>query len=373
MSFTKKIMERNKKGLVKDADEVYDNVYPTIISKISSKASVKRQKVLKKFDDEDKKNELVCNFKSAYKTINDIIKGDMLSCFEDAISGKLESKAFTNIDKSKCIYELLNSVNIYFVNSEMCGDKDKTSDERVIPSDTVWSINLDKKELHKDIENEEFEKANIREKVEAIRLGCYKRDTERYFAGEGSKSMNGSVISSFDDVNKHCSIFLWIDHIYKTSNKYKDNNISFEALLTFVLLHELMHLMMDVFDEHEFGIKDEGNFKDLGQLWQLYGYFREESLANALALHLCDSRGNKALAYSILEHFVQNQTIPYQTGLLYKDLFEKAVKNWMKCKTGKYLTKQLAKEWLLEITEEKPDPNNLRRIEDEIEEILRDK
>lgn len=366
MSFTKKIKEKTIKDLINIADEVFD-VYPTIISEISSKASVERQKVLKKFDDKD----MVCNFKSAYKTINDIIKGDILSCFEDAISGKLESKAFTNIDKSQCIYELLNSVNIYFVNSEMCGGK--TFDERVIPSDTVWSINLDKKELHKDIENEEFEKANIREKVEAIRLGCYKRDTERYFAGEGSKSMNGSVISSFDDVNKHCSIFLWIDHIYKTSNKYKDNNISFEALLTFVLLHELMHLMMDVFDEHEFGIKDEGNFKDLGQLWQLYGYFREESLANALALHLCDSTGNEALAYSILEHFVQNQTIPYQTGLLYKDLFEKAVKNWMKCKTGKYLTKQLAKEWLLEITEEKSDPNNLRRIEDEIEEILRDK
>lgn len=364
MSFTKKIKEKTIKDLINIADEVFDNVYPTIISEISSKASVERQKVLKKFDDKD----MVCNFKSAYKTINDIIKGDILSCFEDAISGKLESKAFTNIDKSQCIYELLNSVNIYFVNSEMCGGK--TFDERVIPSDTVWSINLDKKELHNKIENEEFEKANIREKVEAVLLGCYKRDTERYFAGEGSKSMNGSVIRSFGDVSKHCSIFLWIDHIYETSNKYKDNNISFEALLTFVLLHELMHLMMDVFDEHEFGIKDEGNFKDLGQL---YGYFREESLANALALHLCDSKGNKALAYSILEHFVQNQTIPYQTGLLYKDLFEKAVKNWMKCKTGKYLTKQLAKEWLLEITEEKPDPNNLRRIEDEIEEILRDK
>lgn len=364
MSFTKKIKEKTIKDLINIADEVFDNVYPTIISEISSKASVERQKVLKKFDDKD----MVCNFKSAYKTINDIIKGDILSCFEDAISGKLESKAFTNIDKSQCIYELLNSVNIYFVNSGMCGGK--TFDERVIPSDTVWSINLDKKELHNKIENEEFEKANIREKVEAVLLGCYKRDTERYFAGEGSKSMNGSVIRSFGDVSKHCSIFLWIDHIYETSNKYKDNNISFEALLTFVLLHELMHLMMDVFDEHEFGIKDEGNFKDLGQL---YGYFREESLANALALHLCDSTGNKALAYSILEHFVQNQTIPYQTGLLYKDLFEKAVKNWMKCKTGKYLTKQLAKEWLLEITEEKPDPNNLRRIEDEIEEILRDK
>ena len=288
--------------------------------------------------------------------------------FEETIQLNLKRRGFDIKSGATCIYQLLNSENIYLVTHTLCGDK--TSDEREIPSDKVRSINLDKKELHNKIENEEFDKANERGEVEAVLLGCYKRDTERYFAGEGLKSMNGSVISSFDDVNKHCSIFLWIDHIYKTSNKYKDNNISFEALLTFVLLHELMHLMMDVFDEHEFGIKDEGNFKDLGQL---YGYFREESLANALALHLCDSTRNEAFAYSILEHFVQNQTIPYQTGLLYKDLFEKAVKNWMKSKTGKYLTKQLAKEWLLEITEEKPDPNNLRRIEDEIEEILRDK
>lgn len=304
---------------------------------------------------------------SAFKTTDPIIQGDVLAKFEETIQLNLKRRGFDIKSGATCIYQLLNSVNIYLVTHTLCGDK--TSDEREIPSDKVRSINLDKKELHNKIENEEFEKANIREKVEAVRLGCYKRDTERYFAGEGSKSMNGSVISSFDDVSKHCSIFLWIDHIHDASN----NHVSFEALLTFVLLHELMHLMMDVFDDNEFGIKDEGNFKDLGQLWQLYGYFREESLANALALHLCDSRGNKALAYSILEHFVQNQTIPYQTGLLYKDLFEKAVKNWMKCKTGKYLTKQLAKEWLLEITEEKSDPNNLRRIEDEIEEILRDK
>ena len=363
MSFTKKIASKKSGDLIKIADKVWDNVNPTIISKISYNVSVGEQKVLKKIDDKDKKNKLVCNIISAYKTINDIIKGKILSCFEDAISGNLESKAFTNIDKSQCIYELLNSVKIYFVNSEMC--EDKTSDKREIPSDTIWSIKLDKKELRNKIENEEFEKANERKKVPAVILGCYKRDTERYFAGEGSKSKNGSVISSFDDVSEHCSIFLWIDHIYETSN----NNISFEALLTFVLLHELMHLMMDVFDENKFDISDEGNFKDLGQL---YGYFREESLANALALHLCNSTGNEALAYSILDHFVKNQTIPYQTGWLYieKDILEKAVKNWMKCKTGKYLTKQLAKEWLLEITEEKPDSNNLRRIENEIEKIL---
>ena len=286
---------------------------------------------------------------SAFKTTDSIIQGDVLAKFEETIQLNLKRRGFDIKSGATCIYQLLNSVNIYLVTHTLCGDK--TSDEREIPSDTVKSIVLSKKELHDNIANKKFKKANERGKLNnAVRLGCYIRDTERYFAGEGFIQAQASSIHSFEDVSKHCSIFLWVDHIYDISKK--NDNPSFEALFTFVLLHELMHLMMDVFDEKEFGIDGEGNFKDLGQL---YGYFREESLANALALHLCDSTGNEALAYSILEHFVQNQTIPYQTGLLYKDLFEKAVKNWMKCKTGKYLTKQLAKEWLLEITEEKSD------------------
>ena len=356
-----------KKTAGKKTSEIKDKSKPTLCAPIRvsdinyNNINISNQEAVSRLSDI---KDLLPVIESAFKTTDSIIQGDVLAKFEETIQLNLKRRGFDIESGATCIYQLLNSVNIYLVTHTLCGDK--TSDEREIPSDKVRSINLDKKELHNKIENEEFDKANEREEVEAVLLGCYKRDTERYFAGEGSKSMNGSVISSFDDVNKHCSIFLWIDHIHDASN----NHVSFEALLTFVLLHELMHLMMDVFDENEFGIIGEGNLKDLGQL---YGYFREESLANALALHLCDSTGNKALAYSILEHFVQNQTIPYQTGLLYKDLFEKAVKNWMKCKTGKYLTKQLAKEWLLEITEEKPDPNNLRRIEDEIEEILRDK
>ena len=244
----------------------------------------------------------------------------------------------------------------------MCGDK--TIDEREIPSDTVESIVLSKKELHDNIANKTFEEANERGKLNnAVRLGCYIRDTKRYFAGEGFIQAQASSIHSFEDVSEHCSIFLWVDHIYNISKK--NDNPSFEALFTFVLLHELMHLMMDVFDETKFGINGAGNLKDLGQL---YGYFREESLANALALYLCDATGNDALVYSILNYFVEGQTTPYQTGLLYieKDLLKKAVTNWMKCKKGKYLTKELAKEWLLEVTTESPRQTELIRIEDAI-------
>lgn len=356
-----------KKTAGKKTSEIKDKSKPTLCAPIRvsdinyNNINISNQEAVSRLSDI---KDLLPVIESAFKTTDSIIQGDVLAKFEETIQLNLKRRGFDIKSGATCIYQLLNSVNIYLVTHTLCGDK--TSDEREIPSDKVRSINLDKKELHNKIENEEFDKANEREEVEAVLLGCYKRDTERYFAGEGLKSMNGSVISSFDDVSKHCSIFLWIDHIHDASN----NHVSFEALLTFVLLHELMHLMMDVFDDNEFGIIGEGNLKDLGQL---YGYFREESLANALALHLCDSTGKLNLVCSILGHFVQNQTIPYQTGWLYKNLFEKAVKNWMKCKTGKFLTKQLAKEWLLEITEEKPDSNNLRRIEDEIEEILPDK
>ena len=312
MSFTEKIKKKGPVDVVKPADEVFDNVYPTRISNISYISVIERQEALKEFKDRDILN---TNLESAYKEIKKIIEGCILSDYIDTIYNNLSKKITEDFDKSKCIYQLLNSVNIYLVSSKMCGGK--TSDEREIPYDTVKSIVLSKKELHDNIANKKFAKANKREKLNnAVRLGCYIRDTKRYFAGEGFIQAQASSIHSFEDVSKHCSIFLWVDHIYDISKK--NDNPSFEALFTFVLLHELMHLMMDVFDEKEFGIDGEGNFKDLGQL---YGYFREESLANALALHLCDSTGNEALAYSILEHFVQNQTIPYQTGLLYNDLF----------------------------------------------------
>lgn len=358
MSFVKKtagtktseIKDKSKPTLcapIRVSDINYNNI------NISNQEAVSRLSDIK---------DLLPVIESAFKTTDSIIQGDVLAKFEETIQLNLKRRGFNIKSGATCIYQLLNSVNIYLVTHTLCGDK--TSDEREIPSDTVKSIVLSKKELHDNIANKKFAKANERGKLNnAVRLGCYIRDTKRYFAGEGFIQAKASSIHSFEDVSEHCSIFLWVDHIYDISKK--NDNPSFEALFTFVLLHELMHLMMDVFDETEFGIYGAGNLKNLGQL---YGYFREESLANALALYLCDATGNDALVYSILDYFVEGQTTPYQTGLLYieKVLLKKAVINWMKCKKGKYLTKELAKEWLLEVTTESPRQSELIRIEDAI-------
>ena len=358
MSFTKKIA-RKKTG------EIIDESKPTLCAPIRisdinyNNINISNQEAVSRLSDI---KDLLPVIESAFKTTYSIIQGDVLAKFEETIQLNLKRRGFDIESGATCIYQLLNSVNIYLVTHTLCGDK--TSDEREIPSDTVKSIVLSKKELHDNIANKKFAKANERGKLNnAVRLGCYIRDTKRYFASEGFIQAKASSIHSFEDVSEHCSIFLWVDHIYDISKK--NDNPSFEALFTFVLLHELMHLMMDVFDETKFRIYGEGNLKNLGQL---YGYFREESLANALALYLCDATRNDALVYSILDYFVEGQTTPYQTGLLYieKDLLKKAVTNWMKCKKGKYLTKQLAKEWLLEVTTESPRQSELIRIEDAI-------
>ena len=358
MSFVKKTAG-TKTGGIKDKSKL-TLCAPIRVSDINyNNINISNQEAVSRLSDI---KDLLPVIESAFKTTDSIIQGDVLAKFEETIQLNLKRRGFDIKSGATCIYQLLNSVNIYLVTHTLCGDK--TSDEREIPSDTVKSIVLSKKELHDNIANEKFEKANERGKLKnAVRLGCYIRDTERYFAGEGFIQAQASSIHSFEDVSKHCSIFLWVDHIYDISKK--NDNPSFEALFTFVLLHELMHLMMDVFDETKFGIYGAGNLKYLGQL---YGYFREESLANALALYLCDATRNDALVYSILDYFVEGQTTPYQTGLLYieKDLLKKAVTNWMKCKKGKYLTKQLAKEWLLEVTTESPRQSELIRIEDAI-------
>ena len=354
-----------KKTAGTKTSEIEDKSKPTLCAPIRvsdinyNNINISNQEAVSRLSDI---KDLLPVIESAFKTTDSIIQGDVLAKFEETIQLNLKRRGFDIKSGATCIYQLLNSVNIYLVTHTLCGDK--TSDEREIPYDTVKSIVLSKKELHDNIANKKFAKANERGKLNnAVRLGCYIRDTKRYFAGEGFIQAQASSIHSFEDVSEHCSIFLWVDHIYDISKK--NDNPSFEALFTFVLLHELMHLMMDVFDETEFGIYGEGNLKDLGQL---YGYFREESLANALALYLCDATGNDALVYSILNYFVEGQTTPYQTGLLYieKDLLKKAVTNWMKCKKDKCLTKELAKEWLLEVTTESPRQSELIRIEDAI-------
>ena len=189
MSFTKKIA-RKKTG------EIIDESKPTLCAPIRisdinyNNINISNQEAVSRLSDI---KDLLPVIESAFKTTYSIIQGDVLAKFEETIQLNLKRRGFDIKSGATCIYQLLNSVNIYLVTHTLCGDK--TSDEREIPSDKVRSINLDKKELHNKIENEEFDKANEREEVEAVLLGCYKRDTERYFAGEGLKSMNGSVIN----------------------------------------------------------------------------------------------------------------------------------------------------------------------------------
>ena len=180
MSFTNKIKKKTREGLVKCADEVFDNVYPTRISNISYKSVIERQEALKEFEDKDR-DILIKNLKSAYEEVFiKIIEGCMLSDYIDTVYNNLSEKITEYFDKSKCISQLLDSVNIYLVSSKMCGGK--TFDGREIPSDTVKSIVLSKKELHDNIANKKFKKANERGKLNnGSSVKCIDRKKNLYY------------------------------------------------------------------------------------------------------------------------------------------------------------------------------------------------
>ena len=154
MSFVKKTAGKNTGGII-------DKSKPTLCAPIRisdinyNNINISNQEAVSRLSDI---KDLLPVIESAFKTTDSIIQGDVLAKFEETIQLNLKRRGFDIESGATCIYQLLNSVNIYLVTHTLCGDK--TDDEKwVIPSDTVCSIKLDKKELHNKIENKNFDKS----------------------------------------------------------------------------------------------------------------------------------------------------------------------------------------------------------------------
>ena len=145
MSFVKKTAGKNPGDIIDKAKLTL--FVPIRISNINyNNINISNQEAVSRLSDI---KDLLPVIESAFKTTYSIIQGDVLAKFEETIQLNLERRGFDINSGATCIYQLLNSVNIYLVTHTLCGDK--TSDEREIPSDKVRSINLDKKELHNKI------------------------------------------------------------------------------------------------------------------------------------------------------------------------------------------------------------------------------
>ena len=98
----------------------------------------------------------------------------------------------------------------------------------------------------------------------------------------------------------------------------------FKSIFVKVLFHELMHALMDIYHD---------NSHRRGKEYESFEYFKEESLANGLALYLCNEIHDVNITCES-ELFALKQNIPYCIGWKYKnkEILEIAVENWMKIK-----------------------------------------
>ena len=92
----------------------------------------------------------------------------------------------------------------------------------------------------------------------------------------------------------------------------KNENDHFVWLFTQVLIHELAHAALDIFNlEH--APQSEKVFYHTD-----FGRWREESMANAIALRIIKDYGNKDF-YDYTKHFMQSQPKEYALGVLMED------------------------------------------------------
>jgi len=147
-----------------------------------------------------------------------------------------------------------------------------------------------------------------------------------YFRKDGNSELHTPRIEIYDDAIQSV--------VGKDDNKYK-------CIFSIVLLHELMHAIMDSGD----------STAEATMYKTLYGFWKEESYANAGVLNMVKNTINNKINKEFkpeVESFIKNQSGPYRYGLTVfanKDLDFDAWKEQKKYGNG--LNKDEQKLWLI--------------------------
>ena len=106
-------------------------------------------------------------------------------------------------------------------------------------------------------------------------------------------------------------IELFLSAIDNSSNNDENH---FKWLFTKVLIHELAHATLDIFNLE----RNNSSVKEKIQYFSKFGRWREESMANAVTLKIIRDYGNKAFYY-YAKLFMQSQPAEYALGVLMED------------------------------------------------------
>lgn len=131
------------------------------------------------------------------------------------------------------------------------------------------------------------------------------------------------------------------------------DNEKFKWLFTKVLIHELAHAALDLFN-YEIG----RTITESVQYSTEFGKWREESMANAIALHVIHKSGNQPF-YDYAKDFMLNQDEEYALGAKMGDLGYWDYRHFMDSKEDG-VNQKLQDEWLTYV-KGNPDADGLRR------------
>jgi len=165
--------------------------------------------------------------------------------------------------------------------------------------------------------------------------------------GEYPEDLLGAYLTSNGNTSPY--IKLYVEKIeYASSNDAKQ----FKWLFTKVLLHEVMHAIMDVYNQVGFA----GRETDLGR--DEYRKWREESYANGGALWIiheyakCNPSQENDDFVKYVENFMTvNQADGYKLGLKVADFPVRNMRHWIDEKMNGNLTQAEREHWLSQLSE----------------------
>jgi hypothetical protein len=172
-----------------------------------------------------------------------------------------------NPDKSSyvsCFYRLLQTIPVYVVTTEMSGKiislpSNKTENIEIPNCHELIHLDKNLSEALLPKRFEEFkrqEKIDIKQDFEHLPPYHKTRDGKLSyeifdFLGMYQCKKSGDKSDYWDISNFHPQIFIWIDNIYEEISKKEGhgNPQDFYLLFAQVVFHELMHALMDCYDE----------------------------------------------------------------------------------------------------------------------------
>lgn len=256
---------------------------------------------------------------------------------------------------------VLNTINTAFKYEVAKLDK-----KDLISSEPVSAANISNCPIHK-FANIDY--CNIANLIHTIPIYLTKKQPNNYIKNNDDREESIEKGTNEDKIDRLGAYFSnqsngtpYIEIYVQKIKESVTNDTEYKWLFTKVLIHELAHAALDIYNWEKF------SKTDLMPYSTEFGKWREESTANALTLMIIKRTDNNEF-YNYAEEIMKKQDPEYALGVLMKDFGYETFMSVMRNKIDgvkpvlekAWLTdvKKLSREWLKDLNK-KPDTSELK-------------